>query len=311
MAPEVLAATNALLADPPELDFSVSQRLGFHVVARLAARHGINVVLSATPGSGVTALVRIPAMLTTEPSDRPSSPITGPLPVTAGRTVAEWAPHRWRSPCRTRARSRSPRRCRSRDPTPRPGPCRTSRRGTRARPRLRARCPNRRPRPPSFPPRGRPRLPVGRRRLGRLVGTPGARTRTAPRPRRTPTPPRPHDHRCCPRDGPSTLRPLRTDAPQTRRRATLRGTAATTAQPRAPPRPPPRHAAATHRRADGLPPALRRRVPQTHLVEQLRRTRARRRVGRHRPRGQGRAGRRERAHPLPGRARLREHRRSR
>ena len=92
MAPEVLAATNALLADPPELDFSVSQRLGFHVVARLAARHGIDVMLSATPGSGVTALVRIPAMLTTEPSDRPSSPITGPLPVTEGRTVAEWAP---------------------------------------------------------------------------------------------------------------------------------------------------------------------------------------------------------------------------
>jgi len=57
--------------------------LGFHVVARLAARHGITVVLSATPGSGVTALVRIPATLTTELSDRPSTPITGPLPVVA------------------------------------------------------------------------------------------------------------------------------------------------------------------------------------------------------------------------------------
>ena len=82
MAPEVLAATNALLADPPELDLSVSQRLGFHVVARLAARHGIEVALSATPGSGVTALVRIPATLTTDLSDRPSVPITGPLPIT-------------------------------------------------------------------------------------------------------------------------------------------------------------------------------------------------------------------------------------
>ena len=50
-----LAAANALLANPPEVDLSVSQRLGFHVVARLAARHGIPVSLSATPGSGITA----------------------------------------------------------------------------------------------------------------------------------------------------------------------------------------------------------------------------------------------------------------
>src|SRR4051812_29581749 len=99
MSPEVFAATNALLADPPELDFSVSQRLGFHVVARLAARHGIHVMLSATPGSGVTALVRIPAPLTTELSDRPSTPITGPLPAVArtgagraGRPAVKTAP---------------------------------------------------------------------------------------------------------------------------------------------------------------------------------------------------------------------------
>ena len=64
MAPDMLAATNALLAEPPEVDMSVSQRLGFHVVARLAARHGIQVSLSPTPGSGVTALVRIPGVLT-------------------------------------------------------------------------------------------------------------------------------------------------------------------------------------------------------------------------------------------------------
>ena len=41
MPPPQLAAANALLAKPPEVDLSVSQRLGFHVVARLAARHGI------------------------------------------------------------------------------------------------------------------------------------------------------------------------------------------------------------------------------------------------------------------------------
>jgi len=58
-----LAAANDLLADPPEVDLSVARRLGFHVVARLAARHGIRVSLGATPGSGVTAAVQLPAAL--------------------------------------------------------------------------------------------------------------------------------------------------------------------------------------------------------------------------------------------------------
>jgi signal transduction histidine kinase len=58
-----LAAANVLLADPPEVDLSVSQRLGFHVVARLAARHRITVTLADTPGSGVTAVVTLPAGL--------------------------------------------------------------------------------------------------------------------------------------------------------------------------------------------------------------------------------------------------------
>jgi signal transduction histidine kinase len=58
-----LAAANALLAAPPEVDLSVSKRLGFHVVARLAARHQIKVVLSPTPGSGVTASVALPGTL--------------------------------------------------------------------------------------------------------------------------------------------------------------------------------------------------------------------------------------------------------
>ena len=58
-----LAAANALLADPPEVDLSVSKRLGFHVVARLASRHGIRVVLSPTPGSGITASITLPGSL--------------------------------------------------------------------------------------------------------------------------------------------------------------------------------------------------------------------------------------------------------
>ncbi|MHA6785180.1 ATP-binding protein [Pseudonocardia saturnea] len=63
MPPEDLAAANELLAGPQDVDLAVAQRLGFHVVARLAARHGIGVSLGATPGSGVTAVVVLPAAL--------------------------------------------------------------------------------------------------------------------------------------------------------------------------------------------------------------------------------------------------------
>ena len=52
MPPDDLAAANELLASPREVDLAVAQRLGFHVVARLAARHGIGVSLGHTPGSG-------------------------------------------------------------------------------------------------------------------------------------------------------------------------------------------------------------------------------------------------------------------
>lgn len=65
MPPEQLAHANELLARPRDLDLSVSQRLGLHVVARLAARHGIQVSLSPTPGCGVTAVVNLPEALFT------------------------------------------------------------------------------------------------------------------------------------------------------------------------------------------------------------------------------------------------------
>ncbi|GAA1876507.1 hypothetical protein GCM10009836_67350 [Pseudonocardia ailaonensis] len=58
-----LEAANDLLARPKDVDLSVSQRLGFHVVARLAVRHDIEVSLSLTPGSGLTAVAVLPATL--------------------------------------------------------------------------------------------------------------------------------------------------------------------------------------------------------------------------------------------------------
>ncbi len=63
MLPTDLTEANTLLADPPDVDLSVSKRLGFHVIARLAERHHIGVSLTATPGSGITAVVVLPSAL--------------------------------------------------------------------------------------------------------------------------------------------------------------------------------------------------------------------------------------------------------
>jgi signal transduction histidine kinase len=63
MPAEDLAAANAILSEVVDVDLSVAQRLGFHVVARLSARHGIRVSLSPTPGSGTTAVVALPVEL--------------------------------------------------------------------------------------------------------------------------------------------------------------------------------------------------------------------------------------------------------
>jgi hypothetical protein len=60
MPPAAIEETNRLLAHPPEVDLSVASRLGFHVVARLAQRHHLDVSLVPTPGSGITAVVVLP-----------------------------------------------------------------------------------------------------------------------------------------------------------------------------------------------------------------------------------------------------------
>jgi signal transduction histidine kinase len=104
MPPEQLAEANELLAHPRDLlDPSVSQRLGLHVVARLAARHGIRASLSPTPGCGVTAVVNLPEALFTSscPSEvgtalaaipRPRQDTTPPSPATARSWPGWWAP---------------------------------------------------------------------------------------------------------------------------------------------------------------------------------------------------------------------------
>jgi signal transduction histidine kinase len=60
------AAYNALLAAPPEFDLADSDRLGLFVVARLAERHGVKVLLRRSPFGGTTAIVLVPRALVTE-----------------------------------------------------------------------------------------------------------------------------------------------------------------------------------------------------------------------------------------------------
>ena len=103
--PSDLAEANALLADAAATSTCrSSQRLGFHVVARLATRHGIKVALSATPGSGITAVVSLPPSLfaplypaaaASASGARPAADHRPPRRAAAHHTTAARAP-RWR-----------------------------------------------------------------------------------------------------------------------------------------------------------------------------------------------------------------------
>jgi Nitrate and nitrite sensing/HAMP domain len=66
MSDQDLAEANRRLADPPGEDVAPSGTLGFLVVARLAARHGIRVGLRHSQYGGVTALVALPGRLLVE-----------------------------------------------------------------------------------------------------------------------------------------------------------------------------------------------------------------------------------------------------
>ncbi|HEY2223864.1 ATP-binding protein [Actinomycetospora sp.] len=78
MPSEDLGAAIRLLAGPQEVDVSTSRRLGFHVVSRLASRHGIEVTLTPTPGCGLTAVIVIPAALFADPAEPVAAPATAP-----------------------------------------------------------------------------------------------------------------------------------------------------------------------------------------------------------------------------------------
>jgi signal transduction histidine kinase len=89
MPPADLADANELLASPHDVDLAVAQRLGFHVVSRLASRHEIEVSLSATPGSGVTAIVVLPAALFVDQPVPAAAPPPAAKPPAAPTVPAE------------------------------------------------------------------------------------------------------------------------------------------------------------------------------------------------------------------------------
>ncbi|UBU13691.1 sensor histidine kinase [Nonomuraea gerenzanensis] len=62
------ARVNALLAAPPEFDLADSDQLGLFVVATLAQRHGIKVLLRRSPFGGTTVIVLVPRSLVSEQS---------------------------------------------------------------------------------------------------------------------------------------------------------------------------------------------------------------------------------------------------
>ncbi|KAA2248863.1 HAMP domain-containing protein [Solihabitans fulvus] len=68
-----LAEANARLADPPDIDVSVSRRMGLYVVARLAKRHDIAVRLRSSEflDRGTRAIISIPAQLIAADGDGP------------------------------------------------------------------------------------------------------------------------------------------------------------------------------------------------------------------------------------------------
>ncbi|MEU4230512.1 nitrate- and nitrite sensing domain-containing protein [Nonomuraea sp. NPDC026600] len=63
MKPEDLVAANERIADPPEFRITGTARLGLYVVSRLAARHGIQVVLKSSPYGGTTVVALLPQQL--------------------------------------------------------------------------------------------------------------------------------------------------------------------------------------------------------------------------------------------------------
>ena len=100
MSDAELAEANRRLAEPLAADIAVSRMMGFHVVGRLAARHGIRVQLRHCWFGGVAALVLLPAVLVGSAGEHPA--MAPPVPagvmvspeplLVAKATASGWQP---------------------------------------------------------------------------------------------------------------------------------------------------------------------------------------------------------------------------
>jgi signal transduction histidine kinase len=90
MSEEEIAATNARLADPPDLDVAVTRRMGLYVVARLAKRHNITVRLRDNEDieGGLIARINVPADLIQPLGSGPRSSMGAP-PSTGSLGISE------------------------------------------------------------------------------------------------------------------------------------------------------------------------------------------------------------------------------
>jgi signal transduction histidine kinase len=75
MTPERMAELNQRLSSPPEVNPANTEQLGLFVVAHLARRHGIGVMLRPSPYGGTTAVVLIPRQLVVD--ERPAALTSG------------------------------------------------------------------------------------------------------------------------------------------------------------------------------------------------------------------------------------------
>jgi K+-sensing histidine kinase KdpD len=100
MSDAELAEANKRLAEPLAADVVMSRMMGFHVVGRLAARHGIRVQLRHCWFGGVTALVLLPAALLGSAGERPAMAppvpagvVASPEPLLLAKTTESgWQP---------------------------------------------------------------------------------------------------------------------------------------------------------------------------------------------------------------------------
>jgi signal transduction histidine kinase len=73
--PDTMAMLNQTLYEAPDFDLFDSARLGLFVVARLAAKHEIRVILRASPYGGTTAIVLLPTSILAEPGQSATGPV--------------------------------------------------------------------------------------------------------------------------------------------------------------------------------------------------------------------------------------------